>query len=81
MMRLQEITNFYHKPCKFRFKSGKEVYGVIWRDQNAGEAHHFFASSGAYSSLFQARKRGIRGGMDHMKTPVDINEIIGVEHL
>lgn len=81
MMRLQEFTDFYHKPCKFRFKSGKEVYGVIWRDPHSDDKGHYFASSGAYRSLFQARKKGIREGIEDMRTPVDINEIVGVEHL
>ncbi len=29
-MGSQELTNYLNKHCHFRFRGGKEAYGVIW---------------------------------------------------
>jgi hypothetical protein len=47
-MKQSEARNFMEKPCRFRLKSGKEIYGVIWEwmKENSNKAEYYFASNG-----------------------------------
>ena len=47
-MKVNELTDYYHLPCKFRLRSGKEVYGVIWPGASGEGAPLNFASSADY---------------------------------
>lgn len=38
-----DINHFLEKHCRFRLRSGKEVYGILWRDSNEGNL--FFSSA------------------------------------
>ena len=48
-MEKSEARSFMEKPCRFRLKSGKEIYGVIWEwmKENSNKAEYAFASNGA----------------------------------
>lgn len=78
-MRLQEIRHFYRKPCKFRLRSGKDIYGVIWKDAEFGE--HFFASPKAYQDFLAAKQSNDMDACDRLKLPVDVSEIVRIDHL
>lgn len=47
-MEHPKIKDFLNKPCKFRLRSGKDVYGVVWQKSNGTEQEYFFASTGEY---------------------------------
>ena len=51
-----DVSLFLHKPCKFRLRSGKEVYGVIWRELDNRPNEVMFVSSGDYYR-WKARNR------------------------
>jgi hypothetical protein len=43
-MEITSIRDFAHKHCRFKLRSGKEVFGVIWEVDMAGATRLFFAS-------------------------------------
>jgi hypothetical protein len=50
-MGFPDIRNFLHTPCRFRLRSGREVYGVIWEVSLKDENRLCFASIGDYERL------------------------------
>ncbi|NNC83272.1 MAG: hypothetical protein HKN79_06820 [Flavobacteriales bacterium] len=34
-MVTEDISIYFHKHCRFRFRGGKEAYGVIWENKGA----------------------------------------------
>jgi hypothetical protein len=61
-MDLAYIRNFYNKHCRFKLRSGKEVYGVIWEvesperpDMPEGGRRLYFASIRDYERLQHER--------------------------
>jgi len=45
-MERTDIRSFLDKHCRFRLRSGKEVFGVLWEDNSALEPAYFFSSAG-----------------------------------
>mgnify|MGYP000878039472 CR=1 FL=1 len=45
-MDLSRIRPYAHKHCRFKLRSGKEVFGVIWEVEAGDEHKLFFASVG-----------------------------------
>src|ERR1700751_6486700 len=39
-----EFRAYNDQPCRFRLKSGKEVFGVIWEKPQPGNTSYYFAS-------------------------------------
>ena len=80
-MDFAHIREFAHKHCRFKLRSGKEVYGVVWEVETAelgvegpGDQRLFFASVRDYERL------------QHAESPVHVmpvqpEEIVMVERL
>ncbi|MBL4623612.1 MAG: hypothetical protein JKY42_00455 [Flavobacteriales bacterium] len=67
---------YYNKPCKFKLRSGKNVYGVVWKDDAEYSESYYFSSSEDYNLIKK------RGGMDpSLKTPVNLDDIVAAEML
>ncbi len=47
-MELSHIRRYYAQHCRFKLRSGKEVYGVLWEVESAGGTRLFFASARDY---------------------------------
>ena len=43
-MELTHIRRFYNQHCRFKLRSGKEVFGVVWEVDHGGSTRQFFAS-------------------------------------
>ena len=43
-MERADIQGYLDKHCRFKLRSGKEVYGVLWQDQPEGSL--YFSSAG-----------------------------------
>ncbi|MBV6404035.1 MAG: hypothetical protein IT228_04325 [Flavobacteriales bacterium] len=43
-MERPDIRELYHKHCRFKLRSGKEVFGVVWEVDSGGAQRIFFAS-------------------------------------
>lgn len=50
-MDLSRIRPYAHKHCRFKLRSGKLVYGVIWEVEVAGQDRIYFASVRDYERL------------------------------
>lgn len=81
-MDLAHIRPYTHKPCRFKLRSGKEVFGVIWEVETtdktgvAGESKRlYFASIRDYERLQQDTLQPIQ------VSPVQPEEIVYVESL
>ncbi|MFZ1686058.1 MAG: hypothetical protein WAU70_01460 [Flavobacteriales bacterium] len=73
-MELSRIRPFTNKHCKFKLRSGKEVFGVIWEVDNGSTKRLFFSSVNDYERL------------QHNSTPVNViplqpEEIVHVESI
>lgn len=73
-MELSRIRPFANKHCKFKLRSGKEVFGVIWEVDNGSTKRLFFSSIHDYEKL------------QHSSAPVSViplqpEEIVHVESI
>ena len=50
-MELTRIRPYVNKHCRFKLRSGKEVFGVIWEVESLEKRTLFFASIGDYERL------------------------------
>lgn len=47
-MGLPDIREIAHAHCRFKLRSGREVFGVVWEVVTAGERALFFTTIGEY---------------------------------
>ncbi|HRO39020.1 MAG: hypothetical protein M9900_12260 [Flavobacteriales bacterium] len=47
-MGLPNIREYMHAHCRFRLRSGREVYGVVWEVETNDECRLYFATIGEY---------------------------------
>ena len=50
-MELPNIRDFTNRHCRFKLKSGKEVYGVVWEVESGDTCRLFFARVRDYERL------------------------------
>lgn len=50
-MDIAHIRDYTHRHCRFRLKSGKEVFGVIWEVDPGDKSRLYFASVQEYERL------------------------------
>lgn len=69
-MTRNEFLQVNDRPCRFKLKSGKEVFGVVW--ENAGDIQpvYFFATLG---ERFDSRNKTNFG------VNIDLEDIVGAE--
>ncbi|MFT4661663.1 MAG: hypothetical protein ACI8XB_001943 [Patiriisocius sp.] len=46
-MDLKELSTFLGNHCRFKFRNGRDIYGVIWESN----ARYFFSSKERHDSL------------------------------
>lgn len=69
-MTQTEFNSIHDQPCRFKLKSGKEIFGVIWESPR-GAKTYFFAS---LSERFHVRAGNI--GM-----MIQLEDVVGAELL
>lgn len=79
-MKVQNFTKFLNRPCKFRLKSGKLVYGVLWSVLIGEEMSYFFSTKGQYERMKSISGNSM-GYILEMGTPVNLNDFISAEQL
>lgn len=47
-MDISHIRSFYNQHCRFKLRSGKEVFGVVWEVDSGSASRLFFASVSDY---------------------------------
>lgn len=80
-MRIEELSAFFRKNCRFRLKNGREVYGVIWEDSSNAQREYFFASASDHHRYEIAKSKNQAHLAPLRKHPVDINDIILAERM
>lgn len=68
-----EFRAFNDLPCRFRLKSGKEVFGVIWEKPQPENVSYYFAS---LSERYNRNQRNSSIGM-----MINLDDVIGAELL
>lgn len=54
-MNYSDFLHYKEQHCRFKLKSGKEVYGVIWEEKHDDEIEYLFASSSVHSDYKTAK--------------------------
>jgi hypothetical protein len=76
-----QLSNFIDKYCRFKLRSGKEVYGVIWKNSVGNQVIHYFASAVERSRYKKAELLHDDATCEKIKVPVNIEDIVTVEPL
>ena len=71
-MSSTDLNAFFHRPCRFKLRSGKEVFGVIWLDSD----QLLFASIDAYKKYAENH---LSDDERSRLTYLSKKEILGVE--
>lgn len=69
-MTRNEFIQVNDRPCRFKLKSGKEFFGVIWENASEGEPKYYFATMGERFDVRNQNNFGVR---------VDLDDIVGAE--
>jgi hypothetical protein len=72
-MTRTEFLSINDQPCRFKLKTGQEVFGVIW-EQTHGS--YYFASLGE-----RFRRQHVQTQGSSFGTIIDIDQIVGAELL
>ncbi|MFT7612579.1 MAG: small nuclear ribonucleoprotein (snRNP)-like protein [Parvicellaceae bacterium] len=77
-MPKRDLKEYYNRECRFKLKSGQEIYGVLWEVESATGKGLYF------TSLFNATK--LRSNNDfemvtELGQPMKIDQIILAERL
>lgn len=76
-----ELQSFWERPCRFKLRGGKEIYGVIWSEKSEEGLHYYFTSSCAYRNFVRKKDELPVHLRETDLYPVDINDIIAAEYL
>ncbi|NEN22117.1 hypothetical protein G3O08_01185 [Cryomorpha ignava] len=76
-MNYTELQSFFHHHCKIKLRSGKEVFGVVWKDLPETDKAIYFASYIEHKKLMSQQ---IATNSDPAKLlKLEIDDILGIE--
>ena len=73
-MEALKFRNYEKRPCKFIFRNGKKVFGVIWESRKQKNANYFFNSNREFQKN-KTEKQPLDG------FPVNLEDVIHAELL
>ena len=73
-MTRAEFIAINDQPCRFKLKTGKEVFGVIWEKPQPGGTGYYFAS------LSERFNRSYRNSAS-IGMMIDLEDVVGAELL
>lgn len=76
---MSNLRQFYNTQCRFRLKSGKEVYGVIWEVAVSEKSELYFTSLSNAEHVFKAKND--KELSKSIGLPLSAEEIIMAERL
>lgn len=79
-MTRSDLIAYYHRHCRLRLRSGKEVFGVLWEDERSRD-RLFFASHGEHKALQHAMALKQDVPSSRIALEVSPEDIIAVESL
>lgn len=79
-MTKEDLIAYYHRHCRLRLRSGKEVFGVLWEDEQNRDKL-CFASHDEHKSWRQAMELKQSDRAHRLAHTVNPEDIIAVESL
>lgn len=76
-MNYSDLQSFFHHHCKIKLRSGKEVFGVLWKDLSETDKAIYFASFIEHKKLMNERNTIPKEQETLLK--LQIEDILGVE--
>ena len=80
-MNRNEFLKIKDTPCKFKFRGGKEVFGVVWENNFGDRLMHYFSTAADRMRYKIAEGLNDRHTCDRLKTPVELEDIVLAEPL
>lgn len=71
-MNKYSLDSIFNRPCRFKLKSGKEVFGVIWKNQD----QIFFSSLEGYRIIADSKNED---QCNSTATIIQEEDILGAE--
>lgn len=78
-MNYLKIQSLFHHHCKIKLRSGKEVFGVVWKNLSDTDKAIYFASYIEHKKLM-AEKLSSSNNYDKL-LKLEIEDILGIEPL
>lgn len=79
MISLNNNQVLLNEHCRFKLKSGKEVYGIIWELKMNNLSHYYFTSASLKEKIESSPNRIEL--IQENGVELDLNDIIQVENL
>jgi len=80
-MNYVDFLHYKEQPCRFKLKSGKEVFGVIWEEKHDDEVEYLFASSSTHNSYKTAENSRKQEFADSIICRLSLEDVIYAEPL
>ena len=71
--------HIFNEHCRFKLKSGKEVYGIIWQVNVEGAPAYFFTSASQKDKIETSENR--LDLIQELGFELDINDVVMSENL
>ena len=78
-MNYADLQTFFHHHCKIKLRSGKEIFGVLWKDLSETDRAIYFASYIDHKKMLSTKPALSVRQENFMK--IQIDDILGVEPL
>ena len=72
--RLHTLLN---KPCRFRLRSGKDIYGIIWEVNSKNGIRHYFTSASLQNKIETAENKVL--ALSNQGVEFDIDRVVLAE--
>ncbi len=74
-----DILHYNELPCRFKLRSGKEVFGVIWEAVKQDRVVHYFSSAIGRIRYKNAERLNDIEACQKLVTEVNLDEIVFAE--
>lgn len=78
-MNYLKIQSLFHHHCRIKLRSGKEVFGVVWRNLSDTDKAIYFASYIEHKKLMTEKLSSPKNLDELLK--LEIEDILGIEPL
>lgn len=81
LMNYIDFLHYKEQPCRFKLRSGKEVYGVIWEEKHDDEVEYLFASSSIHDTYKTAENSQKKEFTNNIIYKLSLEDVIYAEPL
>ncbi len=75
-MEALKLSYYENKPCKFILRSGKQVFGIVWKERESNSPEYFFTSAINYMKLqMESNKESLKNYI----YPISADELVYAE--